>query len=170
VRAGQGPEHQALLGLIETLVDPPINPVSHNAESISVMADQPFGAFGAPHLRTIVMPMPAATFLAAGPCLMDLAAGSYAADQAQGRVATVAIDAMHFRRPVSVGDEVSCFCSLVKTGDTSVAVKVETRGARPRQGRALEKVTEGVFTFVAVNEQGHSRKLLDDGGGRRFGS
>jgi acyl-CoA thioesterase YciA len=174
VRGGQSPEHQALLGLIETLVEPPITPVSNTAESTSVIADQPPGPLGAPHLRTIAMPRDAN---ASGDIFggwtvsqMDLAAGSYAADQAQGRVATVAIDAMHFLRPVSVGDEVSCYCSLVKTGDTSATVKVETWARGRGQGRAPEKVTEGVFTFVAVDEQGHPRKVPDDGGGRPFGS
>src|SRR3712207_104852 len=55
-RGGQGPEHQALLGLVETLVDPSSKPMSHNAESASPMADQPPRPLGAPHLRAIAMP------------------------------------------------------------------------------------------------------------------
>jgi acyl-CoA thioesterase YciA len=174
VRGGQGPEHSAFLGLIETLMDPPAKPVNNNAGSTSLMAHQLPEPPGGAHLRTIAMPRDAN---ASGDVFggwtlsqMDLAAGSYAADRAQGRVVTVAIDAMHFLRPVAVGDEVSCYCSLVKTGDTSVEVKVETWARGRGQGRAPEKVTEGVFTFVAVDEQGHPRKVPGDGGGRPFGS
>jgi acyl-CoA thioesterase YciA len=66
---------------------------------------------------------------------------------------------------VSVGDEVSCYCSLVKTGGTSVAVKVETWARGRGRGREPEKVTEGVFTFVAIDEHGRPRELPEDDGG-----
>ena len=89
---------------------------------------------------------------------MDLAGGMFAAHWARGRVATVAIDAMKFLRPVSVGDEVSCYCSLVETGEHSVTVKIET-WARSRGEEEAEKVTEGVFTFVAIDEKGKPRAL-----------
>ncbi|WP_052402962.1 acyl-CoA thioesterase [Muricoccus aerilatus] len=89
---------------------------------------------------------------------MDLAGGTLAAEHAEGRVATVSIDAMRFLRPVAVGDEVSCYCTLQDMGTTSVAVKIET-WARERGGKAAEKVTEGVFTYVAIDEEGHPREL-----------
>ena len=47
---------------------------------------------------------------------MDLAGGSLAAQRARGRCATVAVDGMVFHEPVFVGDEVSCYGELVKTG------------------------------------------------------
>ena len=96
---------------------------------------------------------------------MDLAGGGYAAERAHGRVATVAIEAMRFLRPGSVGDEVSCYCSLMKAGGTSVAVKVETWARGRGRGREPEKVTEGVFTFVAIDEHGRPRELPEDDGG-----
>ncbi|MFC7478666.1 acyl-CoA thioesterase [Dankookia sp. GCM10030260] len=96
---------------------------------------------------------------------MDLADGGLAAEQAQGRVATVAIEAMRFLRPISVGDEVSCYCSLVKTGDTSVVVKVETWARGRGLGKEPQKVTEGVFTFVALDEGGHPRNVVGDDDG-----
>lgn len=89
---------------------------------------------------------------------MDLAGGTLAAEYAEGRVATVSIDAMRFLRPVSVGDEVSCYCTLQDMGKTSVAVKIET-WARERGGKTAEKVTEGVFTYVAIDEEGRPREL-----------
>jgi acyl-CoA thioesterase YciA len=89
---------------------------------------------------------------------MDLASGTYAAQRAGGRVATVSIDAMTFLRPVSVGDEVSCYCTLADEGDSSLTVRIET-WARGRAGRESEKVTEGLFKFVAIDEHGKPRSL-----------
>ena len=123
------------------------------------MADQLPDVPGGPHLRTVAMPRDANAGgdIFGGWTLsqMDLAGGGYAADRAQGRVATVAITAMRFLRPVSVGDEVSCYCTLEASGGTSVTVKVETWARGRGHGRTPEKVTEGVFTFVALDEQGH---------------
>ncbi len=89
---------------------------------------------------------------------MDLAGGTFAAQKAQGQVATVSIEAVRFLRPVAVGDEVSCYCSLGHKGGTSVAVRIET-WARDRAGSDPEKVTEGVFTYVALDEHGKPREL-----------
>ncbi len=130
------------------------------------MADKLPDVPGGPHLRTVAMPRDtnAGGDVFGGWTLsqMDLAAGTFAAERAGSRVATAAIDAMRFLRPVSVGDEVSCYCSLVKAGDTSVAVKVETWARGRGRGREPEKVTEGVFTFVAIDGHGRPRELLED--------
>ena len=123
------------------------------------MADQVPDVPGGPHLRTVAMPRDAnasgAIFGGWTLSQMDLAGGTYAAHQAKGRVA---IDGMVFLHPVSVGDEVSCYCTLEQQGGTSVAVKIET-WARDRTGRDPEKVTEGVFTYVALDEDGKPREL-----------
>jgi acyl-CoA thioesterase YciA len=95
---------------------------------------------------------------------MDLAGGTFASQVAGGRVATVSIDAMEFLRPVSVGDEVSCYCTLVKSGETSLTVHIET-WAKARGTQEGEKVTEGTFTFVAIDEHGKPRKLPSPGQG-----
>ncbi len=122
----------------------------------------------APELRTIAMPADtnASGDIFGGWLLaqMDLAGGSYAIQAARGRVATVAIEAMSFHRPVLVGDLVSCYCSVHRRGNTSLAVHVEIWARRRmRVGEQEEaahiKVTEGVFTFVALNEDGSKRAL-----------
>jgi acyl-CoA thioesterase YciA len=116
---------------------------------------------GGPHLRTIAMPRDANAGgdIFGGWTLsqMDLAGGTVAGRRAKGRVATVAIEAMRFLRPVSVGDEVSCYCSVLDVGETSIRVKIET-WTRGRSSEEAEKVTEGVFTFVAIDE-GKPRKV-----------
>ena len=56
---------------------------------------------------------------------MDLAGGTFARYVARGRVATVALTGMKFHKPVSVGDEISCYCRTERIGTTSVTVLVE---------------------------------------------
>ena len=89
---------------------------------------------------------------------MDIAGGIHAYEVAKGRVATVAVDAMTFHLPVYVGDVVSCYCSTVRIGMTSIAVKVETWVSR-RSSDEVEKVTEGLFTFVAIDQNGRPRPV-----------
>jgi acyl-CoA thioesterase YciA len=92
---------------------------------------------------------------------MDLAGGSAAAQRAKGRVATVAITGMVFRLPVFVGDEVSCYCTIETVGRTSMAIKVET-WARRRDGGESVKVTEGLFTYVAIGADRKPRPVPTD--------
>ncbi len=119
---------------------------------------------GGAHLRTIAMPRDAnpAGDIFGGWTLsqMDLAGATFAAERAGGRVATVAVEAMKFLHPISVGDEVSCFCAAEEEGTASIKVKIET-WTRSRGGKDAEKVTEGVFTFVAVDDNGRPRRLSD---------
>jgi acyl-CoA thioesterase YciA len=129
--------------------------------------DAPPDLPGGAQLRTIAMPRDtnASGSIFGGWTLsqMDLAGGTLAAERAGGPVVTVAIEAMRFLRPVAVGDEVSCYCTLGDVGDTSVAVRIET-WARKRGGKRAEKVTEGVFTYVAVDADGHPRTLPEAAG------
>ncbi|MBC8792356.1 MAG: acyl-CoA thioesterase [Tagaea sp. CACIAM 22H2] len=89
---------------------------------------------------------------------MDLAGGSIASQRSKGRVATIAIEAMTFHKPVHVGDEVSCYCEIQRVGRTSMTVKVET-WTRPRAGGPQVKVTAGVFTYVAIDEDRRPRPV-----------
>jgi acyl-CoA thioesterase YciA len=91
-------------------------------------------------------------------CQMDLAGTVTATRHAGGRVVTVAITAMTFHRPVMVGDEVSCFCSVEKTGHTSITIKVES-WVRRGIGNEQIKVTEGVFTYVRVGTDGRPQPI-----------
>ena len=89
---------------------------------------------------------------------MDLAAGSAAARYAEGRVVTVAVNAMSFLLPVVVGDEVSIFAELVATGRTSMTIVVEA-WRRPRSGSMSSRVTEATFKFVAIGEDRRPRPV-----------
>jgi acyl-CoA hydrolase len=61
-----------------------------------------------------------------------------------------------FTEAISVGDEVSVYCTLQEEGDMSIVVKIET-WVRDRSGTDPEKVTGGVFTCVALDEDGKPR-------------
>ncbi|MDE2228802.1 MAG: acyl-CoA thioesterase [Alphaproteobacteria bacterium] len=81
---------------------------------------------------------------------MDLAGGSAAMRRTKGRVATVAITSMTFHKPVFIGDEVSAYTEVVKIGRTSLAIRIEA-WARRFAAEETVKVTEGLFTYVAID-------------------
>lgn len=85
--------------------------------------------------------------------LMDQAAGIQARKKAGSRVTTVAIDKMVFHLPVKVGETIACYTSIMQTGRTSMAIKVEAWKNNPLTPETL-KVTEGIFTFVAIDDSG----------------
>ena len=96
---------------------------------------------------------------------MDLAGATPAFELAQGRCVTIALDAMVFHQPVSVGDEVSIYARVLKTGRTSIRVHVEAwKRPRDRGQAASVQVTEGVFTYVAIDEERKPRALPDAAG------
>jgi acyl-CoA thioesterase YciA len=89
---------------------------------------------------------------------MDIAAGICAGQRAEGRVATVAIDAMTFLRPVRVGDVLCVYTSIEREGRTSIRIHLEAWALRNRLGERV-KVTDGTFTFVAIDSYGRPRPL-----------
>lgn len=89
---------------------------------------------------------------------MDLAGGAAAMRRAKGRVATVAVASMTFTAPVFIGDEVSCYAEVVKVGQTSMTVKIES-WARRFASEETVKVTEGLFTYVAIDAERKKRPV-----------
>ena len=89
---------------------------------------------------------------------MDIAGGIAAGERAKGRVATVAVNAMSFIRPVNVGDILCVYASIERTGRTSISVHLEAWAMRGRLGERV-KVTEGTFTFVAIDKDGKPRPI-----------
>jgi acyl-CoA thioesterase YciA len=89
---------------------------------------------------------------------MDIAGGIFASKIAKGRCATVAVDAMTFRKPVYIGDIVSIYTSLIRVGTTSVTVRVEAWVIR-RNETATILVTEGNFTYVAIDDERRPRPV-----------
>jgi acyl-CoA thioesterase YciA len=89
---------------------------------------------------------------------MDQAGGIAGVERAQGRVVTVAVDAMHFIRPVRVGDVLCVYTRVDRVGRTSMTIQVEA-WARRFQTQGREKVTQATFTFVAIDQEGRPRAI-----------
>ncbi|ASK26420.1 acyl-CoA esterase [Neisseria chenwenguii] len=93
---------------------------------------------------------------------MDLGGGILAAEIAQGRIATVAVQEMSFIRPVKVGNVVCCYGRCVRVGNTSLQLKIEV-WVKPLMNDHLHEdrllVTEAVFTYVAIDAQGNPRQI-----------
>jgi len=89
---------------------------------------------------------------------MDIAAGIVAAREADGPVATVAIEAMEFIAPILLHDLISVYAAVERIGRTSIAIRIEVIASRDR-GRQEVKVTEGLFTFVALDENHQPRPV-----------
>lgn len=92
---------------------------------------------------------------------MDQAGGIAGVDRAQGRVVTVALDAMTFIRPVRVGDVLCVYTRVSYVGRTSMKIEVEAWARRFRT-QVREKVTEATFTFVAIDDDGRPRPVNHD--------
>ena len=89
---------------------------------------------------------------------MDIAGGIVAGNVCKGPCATVAIEAMEFIAPILVRDVISIYGEVVRRGRTSMAIKLEVVATRDR-GASEVKVTEGLFTFVALDENHRPRPL-----------
>jgi acyl-CoA thioesterase YciA len=87
---------------------------------------------------------------------MDLAAANAACRRSRGRCVTVAVDGMVFHEPVFIGDEVSLYCTVIRVGRTSMTIRVEA-WRRSRTSDTRTKVTEALFTYVAVDEDRRPR-------------
>jgi len=94
-------------------------------------------------------------------CLMDNGAGLIAARHSRGRAVTIAMDGTQFWKPVKVGDEVSVYGELRKVGRSSMTIAIEAWRRDRFQTEAI-KVTEAVFTFVAVDDAGKPRPVIQE--------
>ena len=118
---------------------------------------------GMPTLR--VMPMPADANIHGdvfGGWIMaqvDIAGAIPAVRRANGRVGTVAVNSFIFKQPVFVGDLLSFYAKIVKTGRTSITVNVEVYAERNRLQSEIVKVTEATLTYVATGEDRRPREL-----------
>jgi acyl-CoA thioesterase YciA len=118
---------------------------------------------GSPVLR--VMPMPADANIHGdvfGGWIManvDVAGAIPAERRANGRVATLAVTSFLFKNPVFVGDLLSFYARVIKTGNTSITVEVEVYAERNRLQSEVVKVTEATLVYVATDEQRRPRSL-----------
>jgi len=93
---------------------------------------------------------------------MDLGSGILASKTAKTRVVTIAVEGMSFLHPVRVGDTVACYAWVEKIGRTSMTIPVEVWVQRYMQTEQT-RVTRGVFTYVAVDNEGKPVPVKRDG-------
>ena len=89
---------------------------------------------------------------------MDIAGGIVAARRAGGQVATVAIDSMEFIAPILLHDLISVYAEIERVGRTSMAIRIEVVATR-EGGKVEQKVTEAIFTFVAIDDEARPRAV-----------
>ncbi len=94
---------------------------------------------------------------------MDQAGGIAGVERAQGRVVTIAVEAMTFIRPVKVGDVLCVYTQVESVGRTSMKIHIEAWARRFRT-HTREKVTDATFTFVAIDDEGKPRPVPAEGG------
>ena len=130
-----------------------------SVEPIALVDDVPRGELA---IRTIAMP---ADTNANGDIFggwlmsqMDSAGGMSAVQRCGGRVVTVAVNAMVFHRPVKVGDILCVYTEIVKVGRTSMHIRIEAWVRRFTRD-IHERVTEGEFTYVAIDADGRPRPV-----------
>lgn len=92
---------------------------------------------------------------------MDLAGAIHAERFSKGRCATISINQMTFLVPVKVGDVISCYTKILKVGKTSIQMEIEVWDSHDNS-RPPIRVTEGVFTFVAVDVKGNKRLIPEE--------
>jgi acyl-CoA thioesterase YciA len=95
---------------------------------------------------------------------VDVAGAITAYERAKGLTATVGVKSFEFHEPVFVGDVISCYADIIRTGRTSITVKVEVYAERNPVNKKIVKVTEAELTYVALDENRRPRKLpnIDD--------
>ena len=91
---------------------------------------------------------------------MDLAGAIHVERLSKGRCATIAINEMTFLVPVKVGNVISCYTKILKVGNTSVQVQIEVWNSHDNSREPI-RITQGVFTFVAVDVNGNKRQISE---------
>lgn len=84
---------------------------------------------------------------------MDLGASIAAKRCSHSRVVTVAVDSMVFKRPVAIGNSLHVYANIIKVGNTSMRIETEVY-AQSWDTDDMWKVTQALFTFVAVDANG----------------
>ena len=143
------------------------NPLKHPVSDLSADTDGAPSSKGSLVLRTLAMP---ADTNANGDIFggwimsqMDIAGAILAKETARSRVVTVAVDGFKFLKPVKVGDVVCCYGRVQRIGNTSITIELEVwvKSVLPETEEDWPrfKVTEAIFTYVAIDAEGKKRAI-----------
>lgn len=94
---------------------------------------------------------------------VDVAGAIVAMRRAKGRVATVAVNAFQFKKPVYMGDVVSFYAAIREVGTTSITIDVLVYAERGLGSSeplgTVVKVTDALLTYVALDGKGKPRPV-----------
>lgn len=92
---------------------------------------------------------------------MDIAGGILAREVVQSRIVTVAVDSIHFIKPVHVGDVVCCYGRVTHVGTTSLTIHLEVwvKPILHTESDGQFKVTQAAFTYVSVDREGRKQPI-----------
>ena len=90
---------------------------------------------------------------------VDVAGSIISSERAIGRSATVGVKSFEFHEPVFVGDVISCYTDIIRTGKTSITVKIEVFAERNPAKKEIVRVTEAELTYVALDENRRPREI-----------
>jgi acyl-CoA thioesterase YciA len=138
-----------------------------NRKTTGQVPGQPISSGSSPILRTLAMPADTNpngdVFGGWIMSQMDIAGGILAKETARSRMVTVAVDSFKFLRPVKVGDVVCCYGRVLRIGTTSIAIALEVWVKKVLPGKdegwPRFKVTEAVFTYVAIDGAGRKQPI-----------
>lgn len=92
---------------------------------------------------------------------LDLAGAILAQEISRGRIATVSVSSITFKKPVKVGDVVCCYGECIKIGRTSMSIDLEV-WVKPIQEDNVNhrfQVCEATFNYVAIDLNGKPRLI-----------
>lgn len=89
---------------------------------------------------------------------MYLAGSNVATKKARGKVTASAIDELIFHGFVLAGDEINCYAEIIRLNHTSLTLHIEAWAHRSSEGQKI-KVTEGIFTFIAIDDNYEPRLI-----------
>ena len=91
---------------------------------------------------------------------VDIAGSMPALMRAKGPIVTRAGESFEFKKPVFVGDIISCYADILSEGKTSIKVNVEVYSQSITKGEVVcNKVTEAILVYVAIGENRKPRAL-----------
>jgi acyl-CoA thioesterase YciA len=95
---------------------------------------------------------------------MDIGGGLMAKEVSHSRAVTVTIDKMTFVRPVHVGDTICVYAKVLRIGNTSMDIRLEVWAKNLMEEFEEQRhlVTEGVFRYVSIDEEGKPRRIPDN--------
>ena len=91
---------------------------------------------------------------------MALGAGALASRVGRGKAVVVSASDFAFPGAMAVGDELSVYCHVAATGNTSLTIAAEAI-ARERNGEATIRVAGGTFKFVLLDDENRPRAICE---------